>query len=42
MNSVKIGKKKVALFVDSKIKKNNLIFSKRFEIFMENKLKLKN
>jgi len=47
MNCVKIGKKRVTLFVNSEIyekykqycEKNGLILSKRFEIFMENELK---
>ena len=48
MNGVKMGKKRVTLFVDSEIyekykqycEKNGLILSKRFEIFMENELKV--
>jgi len=47
MHGVKMGKKRVTLFVDSEIyekykqycEKNGLILSKRFEIFMENELK---
>jgi len=47
MNGVKMGKKRVTLFVNSKIyekykqhcEKNGFILSKRFEMFMENELK---
>lgn len=47
MDGIKMGKKRVTLFVDSEIyekykqycDKNGLILSKRFEIFMENELK---